>query len=59
MNSKNHRESNNKRPVDILTNKVLGNLNKDYFVIGRERITGWPAWLIIGIMVGVTIGISR
>ena len=37
--------------------QVLRSLNKEYFVIGKNRINSWYAWLVIGLTVGVVSGV--
>jgi len=43
------------RSADILAEEVVGAFKKKYLVIGRGEINSWKAWLVIGIMVGITI----
>ena len=52
--------NNNKkiRPADILAEESLSTFKKKYFVIGRGQITSWKAWLVIGIMAGITTGVA-
>ena len=37
--------------------KVLKSLNKEYIIIGKNRINSWYAWLVIGLMVGIVSGV--
>ena len=45
----NHREQ--------LAQGALGALQKDFVVIGKTRVKGWHAWLLIGIAAGIAAGV--
>jgi hypothetical protein len=45
----NHREQ--------LAQGALSALQKDFVVIGKTRVKGWHAWLLIGVVAGITAGI--
>jgi len=46
------------RSADILAEEVVGAFKKKYLVIGRGQVTSWKAWLVIGIMAGITTGVA-
>lgn len=49
------------QPVQNQTNeaaeKVVGELNKDFKIVGSHRVHSWYAWAIIGIVLGMALGI--
>jgi hypothetical protein len=40
-----------------IAEKVVGDISKDFTVVGKHRIHGWYAWAIVGIVFGMALGI--
>ena len=36
--------------------RILGLLQKEYVIMGKIRVQAWHAWLLIGLMAGITAG---
>lgn len=48
---------NNQRPVDTLVERSFKALQKDYLLIGKNRIRSWHGFLVIGLIVGIMSGV--
>ena len=56
MENKDISESNGK-PAYGLAERTINALKKEYILIGKTRIHSWHAWLTVGLVAGITIGI--
>lgn len=42
---------------DQLANAVVGDIHKEFVVVGKQRVHSWYAWAIVGIVLGMFLGI--
>lgn len=47
-----------KKEVSTRLDRVLGSLKKDYFLIGKKNVRSWHAYLAMGVLVGLVIGVG-
>ncbi len=40
-----------------LADKVVGDIKKDFTIVGKSRVHAWYAWAIVGVCVGMFLGI--
>lgn len=45
------------RPADIVAGKALAGLSKNFIMIGRRNVIAWKAWLVIGLVAGISLGV--
>lgn len=45
------------QPANEAVNKVVGDLQKDFKIVGTHRVHAWYAWAIVGIVFGMALGI--